>query len=212
MSNVLPVATLNTTPSVVPAGLADADELSDLIAAAFADTAVARWLVADPEVRAEIFPLYFRIYVEYALYSGHLYMTEDRSAAALWMPSTGGPLRAPDGYPDRLAAITEEWLDRFLLLDEVLGQSHPQGRAHHRMACLAVQPDRRRQGLGAALLRAHNPVLDAAGMPAYVEASSPAAQIVCRSLGYADHGPPIELPAGPCLYPMWRTPVSENAA
>lgn len=43
---------------------------------------------------------------------------------------------------------------------------------------------------------------DAAGLPAYLEASSP------RNISlYARHGSPIRWPDGPELFPLWREPA-----
>ena len=202
----------NTLPAVVRAGLADADDLGDLIAAAYGELDVSRWLVADPEVRAEIFPLYFRMFVEHVLTAGLVHTTEDRAAVALWLPAGLSPPVPPYGYPDQLAAVTGSWLDRFLIIDELFEQAHPRGRPHHFLALLAVRPDRQRRGLSTTLLRAHHATLDAAGLPAYLQASGQAARALYAKLGYQDDGPPLRLPAGPSVYPMWRAPVNRRSA
>jgi GNAT superfamily N-acetyltransferase len=68
-----------------------------------------------------------------------------------------------------------------------------------------VRPDRQGQGTGHALLRAYHEILDRdAGAPAYLEASDLRTRQIYLRHGYADHGPPIHLPDGPLMYPMWR--------
>jgi hypothetical protein len=52
--------------SVVIADGTSAGVLSQVIADAFADLAVSRWLIPDPAARRRIFPGYFRLYVEHA--------------------------------------------------------------------------------------------------------------------------------------------------
>ena len=89
---------------VVPADPADLDTLSQVIADAFHDLAPSRWLIADPDARREIFPGYFRIYVEHALASGVVHTTPDRDRRGAVAPHRRGRRQppAPD-YDTRLA-------------------------------------------------------------------------------------------------------------
>lgn len=195
---------------VVRAEEADVDTLSQVIADAFFDLAPSRWLVTDPATRREIFPGYFRIFVERALAAGEAQTTVDRSAVALWLP-IGAQLPAPDpGYDQRLAAATGPWTGRFRLFDAALERRHPAGAPHHHLAVIAVRPDRQGRGTGAALLRSHHAALDSAGLPAYLEASGLRSRRLYLSHGYCDHGQPICLTAGVLLYPMWRWPAARR--
>jgi hypothetical protein len=66
----------------------------------------------------------------------------------------------------------------------------------------------RRQGTGTALLRACHHHLDYdLGAAAYLEASSLRARRLYLRHGYTGHGPPIHLPGGPPMWPMWREPA-----
>jgi GNAT superfamily N-acetyltransferase len=191
--------------SVVRADEADLDMLSQVIAGAFHPLAPSRWLIADPAARAKAFPGYFRLYVEHAMAHGVVYTTAGRAAAALWIPAAGHAAGQPAGYRARLSAVTGSWLDRFLAFDAALDARHPAGIPHHHLAILAVRPDRQGQGAGTALLRFHHQILDRdAGAPAYLEASDLRTRRIYLRHGYTDHGPPIRLPGGPLMYPMWR--------
>ena len=195
-------------PAVLTADAADLDMLCAVIASAFHDLAPSRWLIADPVARRKVFPGYFRLYVEQALATGLAQCTADRTAAALWLP--GGPAApgpAP-GYAARLAAATSPWTGRFVCFDGALEARHPVGIVHSHLAILAVRPDRQRHGLGTALLRARHQVLDSDGVPGYLEASDWATRRLYLRHGYDDLGPPIQLPGGPAMYPMWREPRS----
>jgi hypothetical protein len=66
------------------------------------------------------------------------------------------------------------------------------------------------QGTGTALLRAHHATLDAAGTPAYLEASSDRNRVFYLRHGYADLGPPISLPGGPPMRPALRAAGPEG--
>ena len=190
--------------AVVRADAADLDILSLVIAGAFHDLAPSRWLIDDPAARQEIFPGYFRIYVEHAMASGVIHTTPDRTAAALWIPvGEDGPSQPPD-YDARLPVATSPWTSRFLAFDAALDRHHPAGVAHHHLAILAVSPQRQGQGIGTALLRAYHQMLDKARVPAYLEASDLRTRQIYLRNGYTDR-PPIQLPDdGPQMYPMWR--------
>ena len=197
------LAAFGPGPAVVRAGEADLDVLSQVIADAFHDLAPSRWLIADPEARRQLFPGYFRLYLEHALASGTVHTTPGRTAAALWMPSGQDAL---DGYDIRLAAATNPWTSRFIAFDAALDHHHPAGIRHHHLAILAVHPDQQGQGVGTALLHAGHATLDDEGVHAYLEASGPRSRRLYLSHDYSDHGPPIQLPGGPAMYPMWRHP------
>jgi GNAT superfamily N-acetyltransferase len=197
------LAAPGTSPAVVRAGEADLDVLSQVIAGAFHDLAPSRWLIPDPEGRRQLFPGYFRLYLEHALASGTVHTTTGRTAAALWIPSGQD---APDGYDIRLAAVTSPWTSRFVAFDAALDRHHPVGVRHHHLAILAVHPDQQGRGVGTALLHAGHATLDDEGVPAYLEASGPRSRRLYLSHDYTDHGPPIQLPDGPLMYPMWRPP------
>ena len=205
-----PVQSRSREPEVVPADVADVDVLSQLIADAFYDLAPSRWLVSDPDARWEIFPGYFRIYVEHALTEGTVHTTPDRAAAALWLPIGIHPPAPTPGYDARLRAATSSYTDRFQAFDKALDRHHPAGTAHHYLAILAVRPDQQGQGTGTALLRAHHATLDDAGISAYLEASDLRTRRLYLAHGYADHGSPIHLARGPLMHPMWRDPQARN--
>jgi GNAT superfamily N-acetyltransferase len=189
--------------TIVRAHPGDADAVAELIAAAFAPLAVARWLVAEDEIRARIFPGYFRILVDHALTYGVIDRTLDRHAAALWLPS-GAPV--PAEYEERLAGVCGSHLSRFIELDAVFAENHPVAAPHHHLAILAVRPGYQAAGRGSALLAHHHHELDIAGVPAYLEATSGGARELYRRHGYQDMpGAPVSLPhGGPPLWPMLR--------
>jgi GNAT superfamily N-acetyltransferase len=190
---------------VTGADPADLDALSQVIADAFHDLAPSRWLIADDAARREIFPGYFRLYVEHAMANGVVHTTAERTAVALWIPAGASEPDPPGDYDVRLRAATGPWIDRFLAFDAALNEHHPAGIAHHHLALLAVRPECQGKGIGTALLRSYHEILDSdAESPAYLEASDLGTRRIYLRHGYSDHGPPIQLPYGPLMYPMWR--------
>jgi GNAT superfamily N-acetyltransferase len=196
---------------VVRAQRGDVPVLSQVIADAFHDLPPSKWLIPDDVARREIFPGYFRIYVEHALANGTVHTTPDRSAAALWLPPDPAPASWSAGYHEQLAVATGQWIERFLLFDATLERHHPAGTAHHHLALLAVRPDRQVQGTGSRLLRTYHDVLDHIddrGAPAYLEAATLRSTGLYLRHGYVLHpGAPFHLPdGGPPMWPMWREP------
>jgi GNAT superfamily N-acetyltransferase len=209
---------------VVRAGEADIGVLSQVIADAFFPLAPCQWLIDDQAARRDIFPGYFRMYVEHAMADGLVHTTPARDAAALWLPLGPQLPGPPDGYDEHLAEITGPWVERFAIFDAELDDHHLTGVEHHHLAILAVRPGRQGQGTGTALLDAHHAVLDEQGMTAYLEASDERTRRIYLRHGYADYGTPIQLPGGlvaggdhltagqpadgPRMYPMVRRPKS----
>jgi GNAT superfamily N-acetyltransferase len=196
---------------VVPAGVADLDTLSRVLAEAFGELPPSRWLIADPAARQQVFPGYFRLCLEHAMASGVVHTTPDRGAAALWIPAGQDAAGPPAGYAARLAAATAPWTGRFLAFDAALDRRNPAGAPYHHLAILGVRPGLQGRGAGTALLRAYHQVLDHQGARAYLEAASLRTRRIYLRHGYTDHGRPIHLPNGPLMYPMWREPLSTAA-
>jgi GNAT superfamily N-acetyltransferase len=202
-------ATRGTRATVVRADPADLDVLSRVIADASCDLAPSRWLIADPGARAEIFPRYFRLYLEDAMASGIVYTTPDRTAAALRVYAGEEGAGQADGYGTRLAAVTRRWTGRFAAFDATLDRHQPAGVAHWHLIILAVRPDRQGRGHGTALLRAGHARLDDQGLPAYLEASGSRSRDLYLAPGYElrPDAPFYLLEGGPPVWPMMRKPV-----
>jgi GNAT superfamily N-acetyltransferase len=195
---------------IIPAEPADAATLSQVIAAAFHHLAPSQWLVEDPTARARILPQVFRIFTDHAIAHGSADTTPSRTAVALWLPVPRDGPHLPSDYNTRLADATGAWIHHFVVFDAELDRHHPTGTAHHHLAMLAVHPHHQGQGIGTALLRTHHRLLDEAGIPAYLEASSQRSRALYTRHGYTGHGPAVHLPDGPLLCPMWRPPAATH--
>jgi amino acid transporter/GNAT superfamily N-acetyltransferase len=187
----------------------DTAEVTALLAATIGEGAVASWLTPDPEIRREHSPAYFEIFVEHAVQHGEIYATVDPGTGdlvgvALWFPFTR-PIPPPRDYDARLKDGCGPAFDRIRELDAALEVHHPV-HAHHYLAFIAVRPDKQNLGIGSALLARHHARIDAAGIPAYLDAND----IRNRDL-YLRHGytfdTMIQLPdGGPPIWPMHRRP------
>lgn len=187
----------------------DNAEITNLVAEAMWDGPVARWLHPDDVVRLRDTPRYFEIFVEYAVQCGEVYATADAetgrlTGVGLWFPLTS-PIPAPADYERRLKEVAGEAYDRACQLDAAIEAHHPM-EPHHYLAFLAVHPADQGHGVGSALLDRHHARLDAAGLPAYLEANHPRNRELYQRHGYQVRSV-IELPDGPPLWTMWRSPM-----
>jgi GNAT superfamily N-acetyltransferase len=126
------------------------------------------------------------------------------TGVALWFPLTAA-VPSPDDYERRLKEIAGDAFDRARLLDAALEADHPV-QPHHYLALLAVRPGQQGRGIGSALLDRHHDRLDAAGLPAYLEANNLRNRDLYLRHGYRVRSV-IELPDGPLLWTMWRSPM-----
>lgn len=188
----------------------DTDEITEVLTAAMRDGAVARWMAPDLDDRRAYAPEYFAIFAEHAVRFGEVYATVDPidgrlSGVALWFPLTRA-IPPPVDYDRRLKEAAGPAFDRASRLDALLEEEHPIV-PHHYLAFLAVRPERQNLGIGSAMLARHHSRLDRAGIPAYLEANHPRNRELYLRHGYQSR-PPIMLPDGPPVWPMWRPPYT----
>lgn len=182
---------------------ADADVLVPLLAAAFAEGALADWLVPDPADRPRINEAYFADAFAHEVQGGKVYTTDDLTGVAFWSHRVGAQ-DVPAERKEALHQLTGPYAERFCWLEQAFAARHPTP-SHHHLAFLAVAPEQQGKGIGTALLKAHHTQhLDPYGLPAYLEATNPRNRELYHRHGYID-GPELVLPdGGPALYPMWR--------
>jgi ribosomal protein S18 acetylase RimI-like enzyme len=195
----------------------------EMLAAAFADSDVGRWLGGSAADRAA----HFGTAVDGAFAGGIVRVADEQGTivgAALWFPYPGvapSPLAPavltpsafssppPSSPPPSSPPFVEPAVgaERLALLERLLAERHPTSAAHHHLAYLGVRPDRQGQGIGSYLLIGHHAYLHVADLPAYLEANDPRNRQLYLRHGYSDIGPPIVLPTGIPIWPMWRPPT-----
>lgn len=110
--------------------------------------------------------------------------------------------------PDRPDPVLIPYLGRLAELGRLLDTRYPGDVEHRYLRVIGVGPDDRGRGFGSALLAEGLAECDAAGLPAYLEASAPRNAALYARHGFRPYGPPIRLPDGPELFPLWREPAS----
>ncbi|HEU5109236.1 MAG TPA: GNAT family N-acetyltransferase [Micromonosporaceae bacterium] len=197
---------------VVPGLAEQVDALAAVIAEAFHELAVNRWMVPDDARRRIVDPGRFALVIEEALTHGAVSTTDGLSAVAVWLSCPRPAGAATDARTaTRLREICGDDAERCLSFEAAMAAHHP-APAHWHLALLGVLPDRQRQGLGSVLLRHRHARLDRQGRAAYLEAASPRGVAFYRRFGYREAGPAFPVgPGAPCVHPMWRDPADPGS-
>jgi GNAT superfamily N-acetyltransferase len=207
--------------SILTIGAVQARATGELLAAAFHEEPVSRWLEPDPARRTVTLACRFTGFTSEAFTSGSVELLftgdqEEPAGAAVWFDRTRLPgdtgSGAPAGPGDRLEDPLFDAGEgsRWALFGQTLTVAHP-GEPHDYLMLMGILPGQRGRGLGSRLLRRRLEWLDACGNPAYLEATSPASRALYARHGFRDHGRPIRLPGGPDVHPMWRVPERPRA-
>ncbi|MFG2877417.1 hypothetical protein ACGFYU_20895 [Streptomyces sp. NPDC048337] len=194
--------TPSTTPQLSPSTIT---HLSSLLATAFHEDALTRWMIPDEKLRAELLPGFFRVFVELSAAHGGVLSTPDGDAVLLFLP----PGAEPDGaaLDAAFAAALGEYADALRTIAGLQEERHPHGPPHYYVSFGAVRPGRQQGGLISGLLGELLARADAEGVGMYAEASSPGGEAASRRAGFELLGEDIVLPGdGPTLRPMWRNP------
>ncbi|MGY1709878.1 GNAT family N-acetyltransferase [Geodermatophilus sp. SYSU D00758] len=194
---------------VRPARSADLDELTRTLAVAFTDDPLFVHLL-PPGVRAreERIRRVFAVDGARSLSHGGLWTTAGADAAAVWFPPGHwrGSARQDLRELPAWLRIGGRRMPYFQRVRSALYAHHRELPPHWYLLYVGTRPERRGQGLGAALLQAMADRCDTDGVPAYLEATCERSVPLYRRLGFAEHGT-IDVPPGcPRMVPMWRDP------
>jgi GNAT superfamily N-acetyltransferase len=186
----------------------DAATVVETITQAFYDDPVWAWAFPDSARRAEHYRAWWAMGVASSTAQGAVWVTDDATATAVWVPPGGRELLAED--EPRVEPMLREQLgdahaEQVLELLDRFDAHHPDVPFHY-LSLLATHPDHRGRGLGMGLLSARLAELDALGEPSLLESSNPANNARYARLGYEQidvfHAPA----GGPPVAVMWRDP------
>lgn len=192
-----------------PASRADSDGLAALLADAFFDDPLTRWITPDDGRRAAVLPGFFRVFLDMSFAFDAVRTTAGRDAVLTFLPPGGWEEveRHHDAYGRRFAHVLGEDAARLSVITALQAARHPVGRAHYYLAFGAVSPRARGAGVLASLVGEVTSAADAQGVGVYGEASSPGGRAACLRHGFAPFGAAVVLPdGGPSLEPLWRDP------
>ena len=193
-----------------PAGGDDGAALSATLGRAFLGDPFVSYLVPDHERRQRKLPEMFGLLFKLGRPFGAVDVTQRVEAAAIWRPPNSWhiPFRQYLTNGPRLLGIFGPYTFRALQAMDRLEQRHPR-EPHWYLQAIGTDPLFQGKGYGGALLRHRLRVVDAAGLPAYLEASRESNVPLYENFGFALTGE-IKMPDGPTLYPMWRPAQRET--
>jgi ribosomal protein S18 acetylase RimI-like enzyme len=185
----------------------DVDLATNTIALAFLADPVWGVALARPDGSTDHAWPFWRAFVEGALDYSTVFMTDDASAVAVWIPPGGeemsdaGVARLRDLVmaalePDAAAAMFELW-DRF-------DSNHPDVEPHAYLSLLATHPDHRGRGIGQQLLAESVAHFSSAGHPAYLESTNPANNHRYERAGFSTIGGFTSVLDAAPITTMWR--------
>ena len=189
----------------------DVPRLADAIARAFGNDPGFSHLLPNPSDRVERLRLFFETELRgVAMPRGLVWTTEELIGAAVWAPPDVWrvPLTTTVREAPAMTRVFGRRLPLALRSRLRMDSRHPPKPPHWYLGCMAVAPEWQARGLGTALMAPALASLDAGGIPAYLEASTPRSRELYRRNGFEVTGE-FNLPSkGPPLWQMWREPRS----
>lgn len=184
---------------------ADRPAVAAMLAQAFRDDPLSRWIYRDHPRRLRWVRADFRLRLAQHATDGLTFMTDDGSGAAVWA-APGAWKGHATGQLRTLAALVRVARnhERIGAIQRELDRRHP-APSHLYLALLGVAEHRRHEGIGGALLAPTLVHADERALPCYVEAGSASAAAFYGTLGFDLHGE-VRLPGAPTVYLMWREP------
>lgn len=172
--------------TIAPAGPDARPRCIATLVPAFADDPVARWVFPEPGQYLRYFPKIVGGFADVALKDGSAWEVDGFSGAAVWLAPGREPAEealveaVAEGVPrPRQAGVFD--------LFQRMAESHPEG-PHWYLPLIGVEPARQGLGYGSSLLRSMSRVCDREGLPAYLEATSPANVALYRRHGFRPSG------------------------
>lgn len=181
---------------------ADLDGVTATLTAAFATDPLWSWAFPDPEDLS----VWWRYCIASALRYPWVRITNDYAAAAVWIPPDGVELteEEEEGVEPLIRDLIGPRCDDVLELLDRFEASHPREEAHYYLSLLGTDPDRRGEGLGMALLIQNLKLMDAEGIPAFLESSDPANNARYERLGFRQVGEFTTPDGARTVATMWR--------
>ncbi len=182
----------------------DLDGLAVTLTAAFATDPLWSWAFPEPADLA----VWWRFMIKSALRYPWVWVSGDYLAASVWIPPDGSEFTEDEEA--RVEPILNELVGPragdLLELLERFETSHPRDRPHYYLSLLGTHPDHRGRGLGMGLLAQNLAVIDAEGIPAFLESSNPDNNRRYERLGFEQVGEFTTPDETRTVATMWREP------
>jgi GNAT superfamily N-acetyltransferase len=193
-------------PEARRASLADCEMLTTIITLAFADDPLWSHALARADGSTEHHARFWRLLILGALRYSWVWLTTGSEATSVWIPPGGTEMS--EEQEDQLTELANECLgqaaDDYFELLTLFDAAHPREEPHYYLSLLGTHPDHRGKGIGMALLEHDLVLIDAEGLPAYLESSNPANNDRYGGVGFEAVGEFAYPGGGPVVTTMWR--------
>jgi GNAT superfamily N-acetyltransferase len=187
------------------ATVSDVPAVTATLTAAFAGDPLWRWAFPDLDDLEEL----WRICITSALRYPCLRLFDGAIAAAVWIPPGGTELTKQEeaDLEPMLRSRIGERADAVLELLARFERAHPPEPPHYYLSLLGTHPGQRGKGLGMALLSESLALIDAEGLPAYLESSNAANDARYEGVGFRKIGSFTTPDQARTVTTMWREPL-----
>ncbi|WP_327147621.1 GNAT family N-acetyltransferase [Nocardia sp. NBC_01329] len=200
---------MGTELTVRRAGTSDLEPLTEAFRKATLDEAVTEWIMRDYPVD-QFLDEWVPLVIDRGLRDDEMWVAgseEEIWAISLWQKLTSADRLVADAatawaHADRAPDLRP--LQRSAYVTELLSREHPRRFPHSYLELIITVPEYRGRGAGAAILTERTRQFSAAGLPAYLEASTERSARLYARQGFVRTGEAHTLPEdGPTLIPMW---------
>ena len=183
---------------------ADVDAAVEILVDAFYDDPAWSFGFPDPTKRRAQQRWFWRHCAADAFPHGTLFLTTNGASAAVWQPPGVFEGGDPDEFTDEARSTLGPDASRFLRAVERFEANQPRDERYYYLSLLGTHSSQRGHGYGLGLLAATLQIVDAAGMPAYLEASHVENIPLYERFGFHVRGG-FDMPdGGPHVATMWR--------
>jgi GNAT superfamily N-acetyltransferase len=188
------------------ASLADCDAVTTITTLAFANDPLWSHALARTDGSTEHHARFWRLFIQGALRYPWVWLTTGGEATSVWIPPGGTEMSQEQ--EEQLRELANECLgsaaDEYLELLTRFDAAHPRDEPHYYLSLLGTHTAHRGKGIGMALLEHDLGLIDAEGLPAYLESSNPANNDRYGGVGFQAVGEFVYPGGGPVVTTMWR--------
>ena len=202
-----------TTTQVRRLDESNIDDAADVVARAFFDDPLERYMLPDDGARLKASWARFRNVLRYGHLFGEVYTTaESLGATAMWLPPGETEMTdermAKAGMFELPAIVGQEAFSRFIPVIDVFDELHASDAPvpHWYLLVIGVDPSKQRTGLGRALIEPMLTRADAEGVPCYLETANETNLGFYTHLGFAIVTDIVESVSGLRLLTFRRDP------
>ncbi len=187
------------------AGATDTELLATILADAFHEDSVVRWIIPDSKYDQKFFTIDLRqAYLPYR----HCWVLAGGEGAACWLPPEAEVKGAPilpllSVFVPIILKYGFQCVKRGGVIEQVFAEHRPK-QAHYYLHMLGARHDQQGKGVGSALLTEGLKVVDQKGMPAYLESSNESNLPLYERFGFRTTSEQTLGNDGPRVWFMWR--------